>query len=490
MPDAVDVPRRIQDQYLTRLRALPQQTQRLMLVAAADPVGEPVLLQCAAHVLQLDIHAAEPAADAGLLDIAAAVRFRHPLLRSAVYRGADAQERRAVHAALADATDPQLDPDRRAWHRAYAAAAADEEVAAELIGSAARAASRGGTAAAAAFLERAVALTPDPGRRAERALLAAEAKYAAGDFVAVQKLLAAADVGPLDELGHAQVELMRARIAFKLNRGHDAPALLLHAAERLQPFDDDLTRQTLLKALVSAIYVGHLARAAGLAEVAQNAAAARLGPEPLPHPQLLLRGLAVRVLDGYTATAPLLKEALRQYLSEPSELDVLDHSYIFVATDLWDGDVCFEIAHRQMELARPTGTLASTLPRAALLRRVAARQRSWLRGRPPAEGRVRRVSAMGTKGFAERARRELEASGEKVHAARRDPDAELTPQERQIAHLARTRRTNAEIGAVFLSARTVGWHLRNIFTKLGIGSRHQLDGALRRPSDQMATSGP
>ncbi|HEY1441325.1 MAG TPA: AAA family ATPase, partial [Mycobacterium sp.] len=173
LPDAVSMPRRIQDQYLTRLRGLPRPAQRLVLVAAADPVGDPALLQRAAPTLGLHIDAVDPAVDAGLLDIGAGVRFRHPLLRSAVYGAAEEEERRVAHAALAEATDPDLDPDRRAWHRAYAADAADEEVAAELIGSADRAQRRGGVAAAAAFWERAVALTPDPARRAERALVAA-----------------------------------------------------------------------------------------------------------------------------------------------------------------------------------------------------------------------------------------------------------------------------------------------------------------------------
>ena len=317
MPDAVSVPRRIQEQYLTRLRGLPRDTQRLLLVAAADPVGDPALLARAARALDLDVGALELAVDAGLLDIVAGVRFRHPLLRSAVYRAAEVEQRRAVHAALAEATDPQSDPDRRAWHRAYAAEAADEEVAAELIGSADRAARRGGVAAAAAFWERAVALTPDPGQRAERALAAAEAKYAAGDFVAAQKLLAAAEVTPLDELGHARVERMHAQIAFGLNRGGEAPSLLLQAARRLQRVAADQAWDTYLEALVAGIYAGRLAVGAGRSEVARAALSAPLGPEPLPHPQLLLRGLAVRLLDGYVAAAPLLKEALRQYRAQP-----------------------------------------------------------------------------------------------------------------------------------------------------------------------------
>ncbi len=358
LPDAVSVPHRIQDQYLTRLRGLSRATQRLVLVAAADPVGDPTLLQRAAQTLGLGTDAVELAVDAGLLDIDAGVRFRHPLLRSAVYQAAEVEQRRAAHAALAEATDPHSDPDRRAWHRAYAAGAADEEVAAEVIGSADRAARRGGVAAAAAFWERAVALTPDPGRRAARALVAAEAKYAAGDFAATGKLLAAAHIGPLDEYGHARVELMRARIAFKLNRGADAPSLLLHAAQRLEPLDAELARQTLLEALLAAIYVGRLADGCGLAEVARGAKSVPLDPEPLPHPHLLLRGLAVRALDGYVAAAPLLKDALRQYLAQPRELDVLCHPYCFVAAELWDEEAWFDIANGQVQLARSSGTLS------------------------------------------------------------------------------------------------------------------------------------
>ncbi|MBV8350121.1 MAG: AAA family ATPase, partial [Mycolicibacterium sp.] len=222
VPDAANLPRRIQDQYLARLRVLPDDAQRLILLAAADPVGDSALLARAAATLGLDVDAGNLATETGLLSIGAAVCFRHPLLRSAAYRAAAIEDRRAAHTALAAATDPSADPDRRAWHRAYAAAAPDEAVAAELIGSADRAQRRGGVAAAAAFWERAVILTPDPGTRAMRAMQAAEAKYSAGDFQAAQRLLAAAEIGPLDELGHAQVQRKRAQSAFALNRGRDA----------------------------------------------------------------------------------------------------------------------------------------------------------------------------------------------------------------------------------------------------------------------------
>ncbi|MGO9383049.1 MAG: AAA family ATPase, partial [Mycobacterium sp.] len=363
LPDSVSVPRRIEDQYLTRLRGLPQATQRLVLVAAADPVGDPALLQRAAQTLGLQIDAVDLAVDAGLLDIGAGVRFRHPLLRSAVYGAAEEEERRAVHAALAEVTDPQLDPDRRAWHRAYAAVAADEEVAAELIGSADRAQRRGGVAAAAAFWERAVALTPDPARRAERALVAAEAKYAAGDFVATKNLLAAAEIGPLDQQGHARLERMRVQtefglqLAFLNNRGSDAPLLLLQAAQRLLPLDPVLALETLLEGLVMGLYTARLAAGGGVAEVARAAKSVPLGPAPA-HPLLLLRGLAVRVLDGYVAAAPLLKEALRLYRAQPVQLDALCHPYCLVVAELWDDDAWFELANGQVQLARSSGTLS------------------------------------------------------------------------------------------------------------------------------------
>ena len=162
LPDAGDLPRRIENQYIERLGELPPEARRMTLLAAADPVGDTALVFRAARLLGLDAGAANPAVAAGLLSVGANVRFRHPLVRSAVYRAAAARDRRAAHGALAAATDPGTDPDRRAWHRAHATAGPDETVAGELIGSAGRALRRGGVAAAAAFWERAVVLTPDP----------------------------------------------------------------------------------------------------------------------------------------------------------------------------------------------------------------------------------------------------------------------------------------------------------------------------------------
>jgi DNA-binding CsgD family transcriptional regulator len=361
LPDAGDLPRRIESQYAARLGELPDGVQRLLLLAAADPVGDPALILRAARVLGLDTRTVNLAAAADLLVFGANVRFRHPLVRSAVYRAAAADDRRAVHQALAAVTDPQADPDRRAWHHAHAAAGPDEAVAGELINSASRALHRGGVAAAAAFWERAVVLTPDLGERASRALTAAEAKYAAGDFEAAQALLVMAELGPPGELAEARVQRMRAQIAFALRRGGDAPALMLQAARRLQSLDAELARQTYLEAMVAAIYAGRLARGQDARQVARAARSATLGssgPAPLPHSQLLTHGLAVRLADGFLAAAPTLKEALRRYRAQPQELGWLSVSYNLVAMDLWDDEAWFELAAGQVRLARANGTLS------------------------------------------------------------------------------------------------------------------------------------
>ena len=233
VPGVPGLPGRIEDNFRRRLEVLPAATRRLMLVAAAEPAGEPALVWRAAERLGIGAEAVAPAADAGLLTIGERVTFRHPLVRSAVYRAASPAERRAAHQALAGATDPQADPDRRAWHRAQATLGPDEEVAAELECSAGRAQARGGLAAAAAFLERSAALTLDPARRAERALAAAQATYQAGAFEAALGLLGTAEAGPPDPFRRARADLLRGQVAFASSRGSDAPPLLLKAARRI-----------------------------------------------------------------------------------------------------------------------------------------------------------------------------------------------------------------------------------------------------------------
>jgi DNA-binding CsgD family transcriptional regulator len=672
LPDAGDLPRRIEDQYAARLGELPAGVQRLVLLAAADPVGDPALIFRAAQVLGLDTGTVNLAAASDLLEFGANVRFRHPLVRSAAYRAAAADDRRSVHAALAAVTDPLADPDRRAWHLAHATAGPDEAVAEELISSAGRAMRRGGVAAAAAFWERAVALTPDAGERTSRALTAAEAKYAAGDFEAAQALLVTAEVGPLGELDEARVQRMRAQVAFALRRGGDAPPLMLRAAQRLQSLDAELARQTYLEALVAAIYAGRLAHGQDARQVARAARSATVPPSgPLPHSQLLIHGLAVRLADGYVAAAPTLKEALRRYRAQPHELDWLSVSYNIVAMDLWDDEAWLELAASQLRLARANGTLSwlpftldylaeihvqagelskaaallmerervdpgtreATLPYVPLLlaawrgdepgaaglaeemtrgasdrgegsaltytdyaravlynglgnygpaaeaahnacavdeiaispwalyelveaaarsdqheraraaadqlsqlaaasasnwaRGAAARSRAlvtagrtaeeayreaiellgrtrmathlararlvygeWLRRekrRSDARDQLRSAfdafAAMGAEAFAERARRELLATGEKVRKRSDDTRTDLTPQEEEIAQLARDGRTNQEIAAqLFIGRRTVEWHLHKVFAKLDISSRLGLDQALRKRS--------
>src|SRR3954447_6547523 len=667
LPGAGALPSQIEDHFRQRIAALPQATQRLMLLAAADPVGDATLLWRAAATLGVERQAAEPAAGEQLLEIAAQVRFRHPLVRSAAYRAALATDRRAVHAALAAATDPETDPDRRAWHRAHAAIAPDEQVAGELIDSASRAQRRGGTAAAAAFLERAVTFTPGPGQRASRALTAAQLKLEAGDLSAAGSLLAAADAGPLDELGQARAQRVQAQIAFDMRRGTAAPPLLVRTAQRLESLDVELARETHLKALVSVIHAGRLATDPAPADVGRAALSVPLGPEPLPARHLLLRGLATRLTDGYAAAAPTLTAALRAWLTEQRHLDWSWVAYSKAAVDLWVDDAWLELASSQAELARATGTLillpfaldslatfhvqagelargvalieeAQTLDlgvRAESLPYVPLRLAAWqgdvsralalvevmvggassrgegsavtaaeyatailynglgeyepayeaaqkaaaadhiatsswalcelieaaarsgrqeiareafdqLRERTRASGTAwakgaeaqgsafledgqsaehlhregiealaqsrmagdlararltygewlrrenRRIDAreqlhqahdvfatMGADGFADRARRELLATGEKVRKRRDDTRDELTPQEQQIARLAREGRTNPEIGAeLYISPRTVEWHLRKVYTKLGVSSRKGLRSAL------------
>jgi DNA-binding CsgD family transcriptional regulator len=676
--DRTDLTRRIEGEYLARLSELPHDTQQLMLLAAADPVCETALIQRAATKLRLGVDAADAAVEAELLSVGASVRFRHPLLRSAVYRCAGVEQRRVAHEALAAVSDPNRDADRRAWHRAFAAAGPDEQVAGELIGSADRAQGRGGVAAAAAFWERAVALTPDTADRSSRALVAAQAKFAAGDLEATGRLLARAEAGSLSELEQAMVELVRAQVAFARYRGWDAPTLLLAAATRLRALNLDLARPAYLQALMATAYAGRLGDPEVRLAIAGAAQSLPVDPAPTPATHLLVRGTATWMADGYVAAAPILKDAVRQYLNESPDPDFVGLAFTAIAMHLCDDEAWYVMITSQAQLARERGifnwlplafdvtaefyvhsgdlakaealvmeagridptTTAANPPRIVLLvaawhadtsgalrhlqvlsevaatrgegwllayadyakavlyngladyalaadaaqsasadgdcvplltmqalcelveaaarsdqlerAGIAAQQLSviaaasgtefalglaaharaliadgdsadelyreaierlsrtrmathlararlnygeWLRRsnrRIDARTQLRlahaALAAMGALGFAERARRELAATGEKLRRRTGPTSADLTPQERQIAELARDRRTNPEIGAqLFLSARTVEWHLRKIFAKLEISSRRELDAALARraPTAQM-----
>jgi hypothetical protein len=314
LPGAAPLASTLEENFRRRVRALPRQTRRLLLVAAADSAGDPALVWRAAARLGISAGAAAPAAGAGLAEFGTRVRFRHPLVRSAAYRSGSAQERQQAHCALAEATDPELDSDRRAWHRAQAASGPDEDVAAELERSAGRAQARGGLAAAAAFLKQAATLTRDPAQRAGRALAAAGIKAQAGAFDPARDLLAMAEAGPLSDFQQAGADLVRAQLAFVTSRGSDAPGLLLKAARRLEPIDAALSRATYLDALSAGIFAGRLASpGSGVLEIARAAAAAP-PPQHAPRaPDLLLAGLAAEYNDGYAAGLPLLRRALATF---------------------------------------------------------------------------------------------------------------------------------------------------------------------------------
>jgi DNA-binding CsgD family transcriptional regulator/tetratricopeptide (TPR) repeat protein len=673
---------RIEKSFLRQAEALPKETRSLLLVAAAEPVGDPLLVWSAAERLGIDVATASASAEAeGLLTIGKGVTFRHPLVRSALYGAAPVHERRAAHLALAHVTDPELDPDRRAWHLSAAAPGPDEEVAAELERSAGRAQARAGFAAAAAFLQRAVALTPHPARRGERALAAAQASLHAGAFDTALGLLATAAAGPLDELGRARFDLLRAEAAFALQHGSDAPPLLLRAARILEPLDTRMARDTYLDAWSAALFAGQLAAAGNLAEVSRAARTAPRPAEPDRPSDLLLDGFALLFTGGRDAGVALLQRAATAFAEgAASTEEVLRWGWVATAAaaTVWDFKTCRAAATHQVQVARASGALAvlavginvlcqvvalagdfdeaaalvaeadavteatgtlvapygaivlaalrgreaegfalidatitgsaavgqgtavqyahwgrsvllnavgryeealSAAARAsddtpelfvsawALSEQIEAAARSakpgvaadalqrlatatagnhagWARGLEarsralvsdattaeacyleaieelgPAGLRpelarahliygewlrraYRRVDArtqlrtaydmftgIGMEAFAERTRRELVATGEAVRRHSVELGVELTPQEKQIALLAREGLSNSEVGTrLFISPRTVEWHLRKVFAKLAISSRRELRTALHAAERTLQTN--
>src|SRR5580693_6972556 len=358
LPGVLALPGGIEETFQRRVSALPADTRRLLLLAAAEPLGEPLLVWQAADNLGIGRAAANPGADAGLVVFGARVRFRHPLVRSAVYHWASARDRQEAHRALAAVTDPVRDPDRRAWHRAQATPGPDEDVAAELERSAGRAQARSGLAAAAAFLERSAALTVDPARRGERALAAAQATYQAGAFDATLALLATAEAGPLDELQRARADLLRGQIAFSSSRGSDAPPLLLKAARQFEQLDPRLARETYLDALAAAQFAGRLALGGGMREVAEAARMAPPAPNPPRGPDLLLDGLALLVTEGYPAGAPMLRRAVSAFRgTDVSAEEELRWLWLAcrAALIVWDYDSWDVLSSRQVTLARDAG---------------------------------------------------------------------------------------------------------------------------------------
>jgi DNA-binding CsgD family transcriptional regulator len=368
----------LEESFVHRIVSLPVDTQRLLLVAAAEPVGDAALFLRAAANLGIPVDALAPAEAAGVIEFGPRMRFHHPLLRSAAYRAADLPDRRAIHRALADATDPRSDPDRRAWHAAYAAAGPDDAVAAELETSAGRAQSRGGIAAAAAFLERATALTLDPARRVSRAIAAAQAKGDAAAPEAAYGLLAIAELGALSNLQRGQVARSRAQMDFARNRGGDssAPRLagpasqLLEAAKHLETLDDDLARETYLEALAATMYAGRLGEPDALANAAEAARAAVGRVSELHQPMdLLLSGMANRIAGGVSGGRDVLRSTLELICAQANSQVQRWMSLAFpvvqetAAAELWDDAIYRQMATDIVRHARDAGALA-IIPRA------------------------------------------------------------------------------------------------------------------------------
>ena len=349
----------IEESFRRRLGALRADTQQLVLVAAAEPTGDPGLLWRAAGLLGIGAHALAPAEEAGLLVVGDRVVFRHPLARSAVYRTASPEARRVVNRALADATDPLADPERRAWHRALAAVGPDERIAAELDRLAVQARGRGGWAAAGAFLQRAAELTLDPAQRTERTLAAAHARYEAGALDVADGLLAGTQAWSLDDLQRARVDLLHARIAFASSRGSDAPSLFLKAAHDFEPVDMLLARETYLEALTAALFAGRLAAGGDMAEVAEAALALPPASQPCRASELLLDGMALMTTEGCTAGVPALQRAVSAFVSGAvSEEETLrcwqaPHAGALV----WDCESVDLLSARQAKVARDFGAL-------------------------------------------------------------------------------------------------------------------------------------
>jgi DNA-binding CsgD family transcriptional regulator len=359
---AVPLSTSIEESFTRRLARLPGDARRLLLIAAADPTGDLAVVWRAARQFGIPESIAETVEAEGLLELGVRVVFRHPLVRSAAYRAAGLKERRAVHRALADATDPEIDPDRRAWHRAQAASMPDEDIAAELERSAGRAQARGGLAAVAAFLERAAALTPEPAQRAQRLLAAACANRDAGAPEAALRLLAGIEARLLDELARARVDLLRGQIASEQRRGGEAGRLLLSAARLLEPLDPELARETYLEALAGAMSsdVEVVGGAAAVAKAARAAPAATAPPRAV---DVLLDAFAIRLTDGYAAAVPTLARALKLLLADVSNEDVGRLSVSssrdgnIVALEMWDDEALHLLAARQVQVARDAGAL-------------------------------------------------------------------------------------------------------------------------------------
>jgi DNA-binding CsgD family transcriptional regulator len=361
-PDAVSVSATIEATFERQIHALSSDARRLLQLAAADPVGDPVVIWKAAEQLGIGVDAATTAVEAGLVEFDARVQFRHPLVRSAAYRSASLKERQEIHRALAQATDPGVDPDRRAWHRAQATPSPNEEVAAELERSAGRAQARGGLPAAAAFVERAALLTPEPELRARRFLAAAAAKREAGELDEAVTLVTAAQSGMLDERSAAETERLRGGIAMDQGRFRDAAGLFLNAAKRLDTLDAAEARETHLQALETATWLDDVGNPGGMLAAAEAARQAPSGPQPPRLADIVLDAWATRLTLGHAAAAPIFADALKKLRdvsigddTGPSLWAAATSDTSSVVLELWDDATWYELGGRLERLARESG---------------------------------------------------------------------------------------------------------------------------------------
>jgi DNA-binding CsgD family transcriptional regulator/DNA-binding MarR family transcriptional regulator len=363
----------IEASFRRRIEQLPLRSRRLLLLAAAEPLGHLPSLREAAERLGLDLKSAASAEADGLIELGRQVRFRHPLARSAVYLAATPAERREAHLALGETTDPELDFDRRSWHLALASAGPDEAVAQDLERSADRANARGGVAAAAAFLELAAQLTPGQARAATRALGAARAKFEAGDHDAASRLLTVTERHSQDGLELATVGALRARAEFQTTRSEAAAARLLRAAVRIASLDEAQARETFMQAFAAAMYVGRFSSAGGMTEVAEAVRESVRVPSHASPIELLLAALTAQELDGYVLAAPALRRAVDAFAAEadpaPATLEWMWMAAI-LATDLWDEEAWRTLSERQVQRTRHAGLLGA-LPGALRFRALA-----------------------------------------------------------------------------------------------------------------------
>jgi DNA-binding CsgD family transcriptional regulator len=359
-PGKLPLSGRIEQSFMRRVTELPQPTQRLMLIAAADQLGEPATLWRVAGHLGIDADAAAPAAAAGLLEIDTRVRFRHPLVRSALYRAAAPSEQRAVHGALAAAMDPEVDPDRRAWHLAAATPGPDEDVADELERSAGRAAQRGGVSASAAFLQRSAELTIAPQRRAQRFMAAAGLHLAAGRFEPARALLSVSAPQLRDAFGHAQALRLEGGIRFADGRGGETPSLLVDAAVALRDIDRPLARETLLEALEAALWAGHLTSGATVLDVAEAARATPAPDGPEGTAGLLLTGYTEMLTTDSQAAVGWWRRAAERDLTELDEPPQQWQGMVWNATgQMLDFEAHAAAARKWLRQARTSGALST-----------------------------------------------------------------------------------------------------------------------------------